>query len=89
MVLPSGRMKLSTGFADGCNGGIFSRCIPRSLAKVFIAAELNGGPLSESCVAGLPYAWIELGLPSLLQSKILISLQEIWMPCPELQQRDS
>ena len=52
IVIPSGLIKLSTGLADGCNGGIFSSCIPRSSANVFIAMELNGGPLSESCFAG-------------------------------------
>ena len=48
-------MKVSTGFAEGCMGGIFLKQIPLLDANWSIAFELNGGPLSLSCEFGLPY----------------------------------
>ena len=47
-------MKVSTGLAEGCKGGIFSICMFHVLQNSAIALELNGGPLSESCCSGFP-----------------------------------
>ena len=47
-------MNVSAGLADGWRGGIFSVSMLRNLQNWSIAAELNGAPLSYSCISGLP-----------------------------------
>ena len=54
IVFPNGRMNVSAGFDCGCNGGIFCRLIPLLSAKLSMALELKGVPLSEICFRGLP-----------------------------------
>ena len=49
-------MKVSAGFADGYIGEVFFSVMFLSFANVSISFELKGGPLSDSCFSGLPYA---------------------------------
>ena len=49
-------MKVAAGFADGCIRRVFSSVMFLSFANVSISFELKGGPLSDSCFSGLPYA---------------------------------
>ena len=54
IVLPTGLIKVSTGLEEGCSGGMFFWSVALFSVNYFIADELKGGPLSESCVSGLP-----------------------------------
>ena len=54
MVFPSGFMNVSAGLDEGCRGGVLRRLMDRRSANDCIAAELNGGPLSDSWFSGFP-----------------------------------
>ena len=66
-VFPIERINVSTGFADGWYGGIFSLFIFLLYVKSTMTFEENGGPLSDSCVSGFPswsYMFARTGITS-------------------------